>query len=92
MKKAASCHGPSLIPTSETVENYEHLWDEYSEPTQAPKRLLGGLDYSIDTLTFLIHPIPQFLAGLEMRHELAVEVDRLTGLGVAAYAGLAVVQ
>src|SRR5690554_1982891 len=41
---------------------------------------------------FLIHPIPQLLARLEVRHELAVQVDGLAGLGIAADARFAVVQ
>src|SRR5690606_14627725 len=41
---------------------------------------------------FLIHPVPQLLARLEVRHELAVQVDGLAGLGIAADARFAVVQ
>lgn len=40
----------------------------------------------------LVDPIPQLLARLEVRHELAVEAYRLPGLGVATDARGAVVQ
>lgn len=43
-------------------------------------------------LLFLIHPIPQLLARLEMRDELAVQADRLAGLGISAHAGGAIVE
>ncbi|MNE06678.1 hypothetical protein D3C80_992760 [compost metagenome] len=41
---------------------------------------------------FLIHPIPQLLAWLEVWHKLAIQADGLAGFRVAAYAGGAVMQ
>jgi hypothetical protein len=34
-----------------------------------------------------IHTVAQFLARLEMRHELAIQADRLACLGIAPYPG-----
>jgi len=48
--------------------------------------------YEAMRLLVVIHPIPQLLPRLEVRHVLAVEADGLAGLGVPADAGGAVME
>jgi hypothetical protein len=43
-------------------------------------------------LLFFVHPVAELFAWLEVRDELAVETDRLTCLGIAAYTRRAIVQ
>jgi hypothetical protein len=56
-------------------------------------RIYPSSDWLLEAfLFFFVHPITQFFSRLEVRHEFAIEADRLSGFWVATNAGSAVMQ